>query len=206
MHFPNFDPTKDRNAIVAKTDCPVCDFKDSSTSNAKILNIGLLRCPRCGLININEQLRSDRAFKPTSLIRQLVQSVAPILDYLGTGDTRESWQTLNLWSSKMLLISRRIDGHIVRLDFIVNYESDCQIANATRINDADAAGIPYNPQKYLSIPPGIAALFEKLAAEQFGLFGKTQPACDTTWIKGNLDWKTRDQYDVRGIRVLVSWR
>jgi len=211
MQFPNFDPHKGIHEVVGSMSCPVCDFKDNKRTSADLLNNGHLMCPQCGRISVGDHLRSEKTFKPTSLIRTLVKSAGAILEHLGAGDVSDSWQFIYLWSSRSFLIDRKIDGHYVRLEFNVTYESDCQVAERTTTSDKQFAGFVWDHRKFeqdkgRALPPGIAALFEKLAADQYGLWSIYQSWGNTHWVRGDWHWHSKTHAGLRAIRLTVSWR
>lgn len=212
MEFPNYDITKPPHAVVGSCDCIVCGYKGRK-NKADILNSsgGELYCRRCGKISIGYWMENGRKLSPNSMMARTIAAVAPILDFLGSTPKKDSWEFIHLTGSRCFMVQRKIDGHYVKLDFEVTYDSDVDVAQRTRTDDPQFAGRQYDAPRYQRqfskpLPPGIAKLFEKLAAEQFGMWSIYQSWGDTRWIKGDWHWFSQHHAGIRAIRLYVSWR
>lgn len=217
MQIPYYDPKKEHRAVVGTYDCPTCDFRSGSKHSADLLNNGRLRCSKCGVVLLGDNLLCQRTFKPNSLIRQLVHVAAPILDHLGTGDLdRDHWDFIYLLGARRFLVARQVDGGEVRLEFHVTYESDCQIAAGIGATTPakDRVGGAWDRRHFETmrspkpLTPGVAALFDKLTAEHFNVWGtELQRWGSVSWVKGNYHWNAaKTAGGVRGVFVDVTWR
>lgn len=215
MQLPYYDPRKEQDAVVGSIACPVCDFRGREAT-AEIINGGGLRCPKCGSIRVGYCLMSRKVFKPTSLIRQLVQVATPVLDYLGAGDPEdEYWQFIQLGStSQSFEVFHKLDDCRVQIRFSVLYESDCQVARRTDATSKNHAGLAWDQQRFERercrgrvLPTELAAFIKKLVSDGYQMLGDyyLQHWGKLRLVKG--DWHSEPIVGgrPRGVFLNVAW-
>lgn len=227
LPVPRFDADRLWRDAVETVICPVCYFAQRpGDRSAPRCNDGSINCPRCGLVQLpqdllmsstmrplslmDEAIRSEANYVPKSILAQLVREVLPILTFLGPGNLHDSWNFLKLTSTNSLSIQRRFDNAWLLLDFTVLGPEGCQ-SIAEMLKFGVTAGVDWWVSQWeelfgCDLSWDFKALFETLDQHRWFMWRKDQQEFGNThWARARLG-QPADKLMMNGIRLHMSWR